>query len=69
MRQAKETLTMSISSPCTDFDVDCYKSPDGRVWWYYSFLRNGRRHNSYNSYTSREAAYAAMIAAKIVETA
>lgn len=60
---------MSISSPHTDHDIDCYKSPDGRVWWYFTYRRNGRVVNSYDSYTTREAAYAAMIADKVRGTA
>lgn len=59
---------MSVSSPATDFQVDCYRSPDGRVWWFYSWMQNGRRRNSYNSYVNRMAATLALREARKVET-
>lgn len=51
---------MSVSSPATDFEVDCFKSPDGRVWWYFSWMQNGRRRSSYNNYVNRVAAMQAL---------
>ena len=53
---------MSISSPATGFEVDCYRSPDGRIWWHYSWLQNGRRRYSYHSYANRMAAMVALAA-------
>ena len=51
---------MSISSPATGFEVDNYRSPDGRVWWYFAWRQNGRRRTSLHSYTNRMAAMLAL---------
>lgn len=54
---------MSISSPATDFAVDCFRSPaDGVVWWYYSWKQNGRSRTSIKSYPNRKAAMMALAA-------